>query len=1799
MAPIKRKAEGGNAPAKKEKISTTDRSSKRRRTSDAAADNAKPANSKSSSIAQKSVFNEEEKSFPRGGASVLTPLEHKQIQVKANQDVLFEQAGLKPSGAGDSDGAESDFDVDMEDAPKASKKKKKSKKGKKNDNDEDVEKIIKVESLSFKRLAQGTMVLGQVAEITSRDIVLALPNNLVGYVPLTAISDKMNEKIEKLIAEEEPTDEGGSDSEDSDELNLEDMFYVGQYLRARVTATGDDSVAEGSTKKRIELSVQPSLVNGGIEKSSIVANTALQASVRSKEDHGLIMDMGVDDPKLSGFLAKSELDPKMDFSKVQEGSVFLCYVSGTSSNGRIIKLSSDHQKFGNLKKLNHVSEAPTIDVFLPGTAVDLLVTDSTATTVTGKIMGSLDATADVIHSGSAFKGDDVSEKYKIGSRAKARIICTFPGADPKKVGISMLDHIVALAPCLSGKPKEKKDPLTLAPLSSFIEEAKVIKVEPRSGVYFDIGIRDVSAFAHISRLTDGKIEVLSDDSGPFKLGAKHRARILGYNSLDAVFQLSLETKVLEQPFLRVQDIKVGQVVKGKVHKIINDRRGFTNLLVNLAENITGLVPEIHLADVRLQHPERKFREGASVTARVLSIDYEKRNVQLTLKKSLVNSDIEPWTDYSAISVGDKGVGTLVDVQQGGAIVRFYGDVTAWLPAAEMSEAYIEDATKQFKKGSVVNVRVISIDPKAERMLVSCKDPDAVDPEKDALFRSLTTGDIVRGTVIEKSDESITADLGHGVKGVLRIGQLTDGSEKKDKATMAKVRVGGPIEDVVVLDKHDKSRTVTLSNKPSLRKAAQSTTLITKFQDIQTGQVVHGFVRGILPNQVFVEFAGGVVGLLFSSQIPDEMRTTVNFGLRRDQSITARVTHVDVGQARFWLSMRSETDPAANFTTPEVTGEATVNAVDDKVKSTTDLQFGTSLNVRVKSVKDTQVNVQVSDNVQGRISVAELFNNWDEIKDKKRPLAQFKANDIISAQVLGAHDARNHRFLPITHRQGKVPIFELTAKKAELKSKHDVLALEKIKSGSSHIAFINNIADRYVWVNISANVRGRIAFLDLSDDLSLLSDVEANFPLGSALKVRVKAVDTAAGRLDLTATSVSAKSSTLKDMKPGLILPARVTKVTGSSIIVQINENIAGPIYQEHLADDYDLAKPTDHKPGEVIRVCVTEVDLPNKKLGLSARPSRVLSSSLPIKDVEIKDKSELKVQQVVRGFIKRFADNGVFVRLGPHVDAFVKIANLSDSYIKDWKSGFQIDELVQGKIIAAGPDLRTPQMSLKKSIVEGNFAQLLEFSDMTAGQIVTAKVRKVQDYGVFLVVDNSQNVSGLCHVSELADKRVSDVKSLYKEGDVVKAKILSVDTGKRRISFGLKYSYVREENEEDSDEEMGSGDEDDEDASDSEDLDDEDIEMRSVKDAESDEEDIAADAESESDNDDEVPETSALTAGAGLSTSGFDWTGATLDFDEPNAAAAASSDDEGTKKKKKSKKATIKEDRTGDLDAYGPQSVADYERLLLGQPNSAELWVRYMVFQRELNEIDKARQIARRALATMNTREEKERLDIWTALLHLENEHSSDDTVEETFKEARQNNDDREIHERMIKIYISSGKLDKADELYQSMMKNKSFTPTTSFWLSFASFLFSTLQPPSPARARALLPRATQSVPTSEHRYLTTKFAALEFKSPNGDAERGRTIFEGLVDTWPKKGDLWDTYLSLELSHGSENNVRDLFERMSKQKMKKKRAATVFKRWRDWEVKVGNKKGVEKVKSLEKEWKEKKEEGDEQNDADE
>lgn len=102
MISIKRKGAPSTNPSERDaKHNSESRPSKKVRSDKTAKrDNKKSAKDteKTATSAQAiTTVKGDEPLFPRGGGSVLTPLEHKQITIQAKQDALFEEESGKPS----------------------------------------------------------------------------------------------------------------------------------------------------------------------------------------------------------------------------------------------------------------------------------------------------------------------------------------------------------------------------------------------------------------------------------------------------------------------------------------------------------------------------------------------------------------------------------------------------------------------------------------------------------------------------------------------------------------------------------------------------------------------------------------------------------------------------------------------------------------------------------------------------------------------------------------------------------------------------------------------------------------------------------------------------------------------------------------------------------------------------------------------------------------------------------------------------------------------------------------------------------------------------------------------------------------------------------------------------------------------------------------------------------------------------------------------------------------------------------------------------------------------------------------------------------------------------------------------------------------------------------------------------------------------------------------------------------------------------------------------------------------------
>lgn len=297
--------------------------------------------------------------------------------------------------------------------------------------------------------------------------------------------------------------------------------------------------------------------------------------------------------------------------------------------------------------------------------------------------------------------------------------------------------------------------------------------------------------------------------------------------------------------------------------------------------------------------------------------------------------------------------------------------------------------------------------------------------------------------------------------------------------------------------------------------------------------------------------------------------------------------------------------------------------------------------------------------------------------------------------------------------------------------------------------------------------------------------------------------------------------------------------------------------------------------------------------------------------------------------------------------------------------------------------------------------------------------------------------------------------------------------------------------------------------------------------------------------------------------------------DQPSEAESQASESQPKKKKKRGPQ--IEEDLTLAMQERAPESVADFERLLLGSPNSSFLWIQFMSFYLQLSEVDKAREIARRALKVINFREEQEKLNVWLALLNLENTAGTDDSLEKVFQEAARANDSKMIHLRMAAIFDESHKQDKAEEMHKRAVKK--FSQSSKVWTLFGQYY---MTQGKSDEARDLLPRSLKSLEKRKHIKTILKFAQMEYEL--GEPERGKTLFEAVVDSHPKRLDLWFVYVDMEAKQGDLQAARKLFDRMLALNLNTFRAKSVFKKWLELEKRIGDEEGQDQVKGRAVEW---------------
>ena len=215
--------------------------------------------------------------------------------------------------------------------------------------------------------------------------------------------------------------------------------------------------------------------------------------------------------------------------------------------------------------------------------------------------------------------------------------------------------------------------------------------------------------------------------------------------------------------------------------------------------------------------------------------------------------------------------------------------------------------------------------------------------------------------------------------------------------------------------------------------------------------------------------------------------------------------------------------------------------------------------------------------------------------------------------------------------------------------------------------------------------------------------------------------------------------------------------------------------------------------------------------------------------------------------------------------------------------------------------------------------------------------------------------------------------------------------------------------------------------------------------------------------------------------------------------------------------------------------------------------------------------MARRAIKVIHYREEQEKLNVWMALLNIENLYGSPETLDAVFKEAVLCNDALEVHMRLLSIFEHGDKVDEALALFPRTAKKFGFVPDV--WIRWYEFL---LQHERSDDAHALVSRSLQSLDRTKHLRALTAYALAEYKL--GDVEHARTLFETLVERYPKRSDLWWQYVDQEVRLENIEGARSLMERcLVARKHTTKQIKALLQKWLVIEKRIGDQAGVQRV----------------------
>ena len=293
----------------------------------------------------------------------------------------------------------------------------------------------------------------------------------------------------------------------------------------------------------------------------------------------------------------------------------------------------------------------------------------------------------------------------------------------------------------------------------------VVKNITDYGAFIDLG--GVDGLLHV---TDISWKRINHPAEALTVGQNIKVQIIKFNQ--DTQRISLGMKQLEQDPWQGVDAKypVDAKVKGRITNI-TDYGAF----VELDQGIEGLVHVSEMSWTKKNvHPSKLVSTSQEVDCIVLDVDESKRRISLGMKQCQEN----PWKTFAdAHKVGDVIEGEIRNITEFGLFMALNEEIDGMIHMSDLSwEKAGEEAIKDYKKGQVIQAKVLDIDVEKERVSLGVKQLSE-DPYAGA-SAEIKKGEVVTAIITGIEETGITVEV-NGVKGYIKKSDLAkERSEQK-------------------------------------------------------------------------------------------------------------------------------------------------------------------------------------------------------------------------------------------------------------------------------------------------------------------------------------------------------------------------------------------------------------------------------------------------------------------------------------------------------------------------------------------------------------------------------------------------------------------------------------------------------------------------------------------------------------------------------------------------------------------------------------------------------------------------------------------------------------------------------------------------------------------------------------------------------------------------------------------------------------------------------------------------------------